>query len=117
MVRLAGRLPRMVGLLGLLALLCVVSPETLDCGPDLCVWRNLLGIAACPACGSTRALAALFHGRLTEALTHNLNVVVTAPGLLLLTLLDALRVLRGSPPFSRSSLNSRFRLNRVSESG
>jgi hypothetical protein len=43
---------------------------------------------ACPACGSTRALAAFFHGRFAEAWAFNPNVAVTAPGLLAMLTLD-----------------------------
>ena len=77
-------IPRLLILLAALAVFCLVSPATLGEGPDLCVWRNLLDIPACPACGSTRALAAFFHGRLTEAWTFNPNVAITAPSLLIM---------------------------------
>lgn len=36
----------------------------------LCVIKNATGFA-CPACGSTRSLLALFHGNITEALMLN----------------------------------------------
>jgi hypothetical protein len=68
----------------------LVSPKALTWGPDLCLWRHLFGFAACPACGSTRALAAFFHGNFAQALAFNRNVVVTAP-LLVGLLLDDLR--------------------------
>jgi hypothetical protein len=67
-----------------LAVFCLISPEVLACGPDLCLWRHLFHLASCPACGSTRALAAVFHGRFSEALAFNHNVAVTAPLLLVL---------------------------------
>jgi hypothetical protein len=73
---------------------CVLPPEALSQGPDLCLWRRLLHLAACPACGSTRALAAFFHGRFGDALAYNRNVLVTAPLLVMLAAMDALTVLR-----------------------
>jgi hypothetical protein len=68
------------------AVLMVVPPEVLARGPDLCLWKHLFHLPACPACGSTRALAAFFHGHFLQALAYNRNVVVTGPllsGLLL----------------------------------
>jgi hypothetical protein len=78
-----------------LAILAAVSPETLTRGPDLCLWRHLFHLSACPACGSTRALAAFFHGHLGQALAFNRNVVVTAPLLVGLLLDDLHRLLKG----------------------
>lgn len=72
-----------------LAAFMAVPPEALANGPDLCVWRYLFGLNACPACGSTRALAAFFHGHLTQALAYNRNVLITAPMLLALLTQDA----------------------------
>lgn len=69
-----------------------MPPESLARGPDLCLWRHLFHLAACPACGSTRALAAFFHGRFGQALDFNRNVVITAPGLLALVARDVLRL-------------------------
>jgi hypothetical protein len=58
---------------------CLIPPELLDRTPNLCLWRHLFHLAACPSCGSTRALAAFFHGNLDRALAYNRNVVITAP--------------------------------------
>ncbi len=107
----AKGMPRWVVLLGALAAFCLVPPETLAKGPNLCVWRHLFNLSACPACGSTRALAAFFHGRIADALAFNCNVLVTAPcllGMLALDALDALRKVRGT---LRARLNSSPRLN------
>jgi hypothetical protein len=71
---------------------CVLPPEVLSRGPDLCLWRHLLHVAACPACGSLRALAAFFHGRFGDAFAYNPNVLVTGPGLIALAAKDAVTV-------------------------
>lgn len=84
----ARGLPRVLIVGGALLGLCLVRPEVLDKGPNLCLWRHLFHLAACPSCGSTRALAAFFHGRFHHALTYNRNVVVTAPTLLGLLIKD-----------------------------
>lgn len=73
---------------------CLLPPESLARGPDLCLWKHLLHLPACPACGSMRALAAFFHGHFAQALAFNRNVVVTAPLLLALFVQDAVRALR-----------------------
>ena len=77
-----------------LTMLCLLPPEALSRGPNLCLWRRLLHLAACPACGTMHALAAFFHGRVGNALAYNRNVLVTAPGLIVLTVKDAFSVIR-----------------------
>ncbi len=72
----------------------LVPPEVLGRGPDICLWKHLFRLTACPACGSTRALAAFFHGNLTQALAYNKNVLATGPLLLFLLTQDAVRLLR-----------------------
>jgi hypothetical protein len=91
----------------------LVPPELLARGPDLCLWRHLFHLAACPACGSTRALAAFFHGQFAQALAFNLNVLITGPGLLVLLALDALRMLRQARGALPSRLNSHRKLTTV----
>jgi len=76
-----------------LGVFLAVPPEMLARGPDICLWKHLFHLAACPACGSTRALAAFFHGRLSQALAYNRNVMVTGPLLLVLWAQDAARLL------------------------
>jgi len=83
-------MPRLLAISIVVAGFCILSPEALSRGPDLCLWRRLLHLAACPACGSTRALAAFFHGRWGEALAYNRNVLITAPVLIALAVKDAL---------------------------
>lgn len=94
MALFARGLPRLAVLLMLLAAFSLIPPDFLARGPDLCVWRQLLHVAACPACGSTRALAAFFHGRLRQALGYNRNIILTAPGLLILVVLDSAQLIR-----------------------
>jgi hypothetical protein len=86
--------PRWVVLSLALGVFVAVPPEVLARGPDICLWKHLFRLAACPACGSTRALAAFFHGHLAQALTYNRNVMVTGPLLLGLWAQDAARLLR-----------------------
>lgn len=74
-----------------LAVLVVVPPEVLGRGPDLCLWKHLFHLQACPACGSTRALAAFFHGHFRQALAYNRNVIATGPLFLILLAQDAAR--------------------------
>jgi len=94
MALFARGLPRLIVILLLLAAFSVTPPEFLARGPDVCIWRHLLHIQACPACGTTRALAAFFHGRLPQAFEYNRNVVLTAPGLLILIVLDCAKLAR-----------------------
>ena len=87
-----------------LAGFCLLPPEALSGGPDFCLWRILLHLGACPACGSMHALAAFFHGRFGDALAYNRNVLVTAPGFIALAVKDALGVVRvrvGARPETR----------------
>ena len=77
-----------------ITIFCALPPEFLSRGPNLCLWRSLFHCAACPACGTLRALAAFFHGRVSEALAYNRNVLVTAPVLIALAAQDVFRVIR-----------------------
>src|ERR1017187_10941912 len=77
-----------------LVVFLVVPPEALGRGSGLCLWKHVLRVAACPACGSTRALAAFFHGHLVQAFGYNRNIVVTGPLLLILLAQDAARHIR-----------------------
>ena len=80
--------PRLLAVAIVVAGFCILPPEALSRGPNLCLWRNLLHLSACPACGSVHALAAFFHGRFHDALTYNRNVLITAPGLIALAAKD-----------------------------
>jgi hypothetical protein len=78
----------------------LISPETLSRGPQLCLWRHLFHLSACPACGTTRALAAFFHGHFAQALVFNRNILVTAPCLISLLTLDLFHLTRRFLSFS-----------------
>jgi hypothetical protein len=81
---LARGIPRLPLLISIVVLFAIIPPGTLSHGPDLCLWRHVLGVTACPACGTTRALVAFFHGQFGQAIAFNHNVVLTAPALLAL---------------------------------
>ena len=102
------RTRRLLAVAVVVAGFCLVPPELLSRGPNLCLWRRLLHLAACPACGSTRALAAFFHRRWSEAWAYNRNVLVTAPVLMALVAADAVLLLRkllgGAPWESREEI-------------
>ena len=87
-------IPRWMVLSLAVGVFATLPPEVLGRGPDICLWKHLLGLTVCPACGSTRALAAFFHGHLAQALAYNRNVMVTGPLLLGLLIQDAARGLR-----------------------
>lgn len=97
---------RWVALSLALGFFMAIPPEMLARGPDICIWKHLFRLTACPACGSTRALAAFFHGHLAQALAYNRNVIVTGPLLIALLVRDAL--------FSLRNLNSSHDSNKVS---
>ncbi|HUY13715.1 MAG TPA: DUF2752 domain-containing protein [Terriglobia bacterium] len=84
----AKGIPRLAVLATSIAILSLLPPRALERGPDLCLWSHLFHMARCPACGSTRALSALFHGQFGQALAYNHNVLVTGPVLLLLFISD-----------------------------
>jgi hypothetical protein len=75
-------------LLAVVVTLSVVPPAFAERLPSVCLNHRLFGW--CPGCGSLRALVRFFHGDVAGAARFNLNVLVTAP-LLVLLLLDGLR--------------------------
>ena len=56
----------------------VVNPTTVSLFIPKCVWRLLTG-TQCPACGSQRALNALVHGHLGQALSYNYFFILSIP--------------------------------------
>src|SRR5579885_2871135 len=89
--------PRIIPLAVAVSFFALVPPEILSMGPNLCLWRFLLHVPACPACGSLHALAAFFHGRFADALRFNLNVMITGPLLLGLLAFDLTGLLKRRP--------------------
>jgi len=75
-------------LLAIIVALVAVPPSLVERLPSVCLNRHIFGF--CPACGSLRALVRLFHGDVAGAVRFNLNVIATAP-LLVLLLLGSLR--------------------------
>jgi hypothetical protein len=104
-----------VGLLALAAF-CLIPLETWTYGPNLCLWTQLFPIGACPACGSTRALVAFFHGDWSAAWKYNANIIVTAPGLLTLLAHDGARLWKEVRSNPSSRLRSGAGLNTVLKS-
>jgi hypothetical protein len=92
---------------------CLIPLDTWVRAPDLCLWRRFFHLAACPACGSTRALVSFFHGEWLAAWKYNANVVVTAPGLIVLGVSRCLRLWRTMKSTSSSNLRSSSGLNTV----
>ena len=101
--------------LALLALgaFCLIPLDTWMRAPDFCLWRRLFHLAACPACGSTRALVSFFHGEWPAAWKYNANVVVTAPSLMALVFSYCLRLCRQVRSAPSSNLRSCSGLNKV----
>ena len=87
-------------------MLFLLPPEILAQGPALCLWGKLFHLSACPACGTTRALCAFFHGDFTRAVAFNANVLVTAPVMLALIVVDTGRLARKVAATLPASLNS-----------
>ncbi len=55
--------------------------------PIQCPWRVLTG-TLCPACGSQRALYALLHGHLGQALSYNYFFILSIPYALVVVLVS-----------------------------
>ena len=92
------------------AMFCLMPPEFVARGPDICLWRNLFHLNACPACGTTRALCAFFHGQFALALSFNYNVLITAPATLLMLAKDALEEIRRRRKTHRAQEQPRLQL-------
>lgn len=90
------KIPRRIRLLfyGLFPIFFALYPTSLaENGLFRCP-SSLVGLS-CPACGVTRALAALFKGQFAEAVGHNaLFVTVLLPLLFLIALQDTVTILR-----------------------
>jgi hypothetical protein len=69
-VGLSSARGRLVAFSALAAVLGLLGPRRLEGGPGLCLYRQLTG-RPCPACGMTRAMAALTRGHLRTATHYN----------------------------------------------
>ena len=99
-------IPRWLVLYAVAGLLFLLPPEILAQGPALCLWRKLFQLPVCPACGTTRALCAFFHGELPQAVAFNANVLVTAPAMVALIVVDTGRLVRKVATTLPAILNS-----------
>lgn len=86
----------LAGMAVLAALLRALPPETNGFYP-VCPFRQWTGLL-CPGCGATRALAALVHGRLAEALRWNGLVIVALVVCVAWLALAYVRAIRGRHP-------------------
>jgi hypothetical protein len=93
MQKFAKGIPRLLIVAAAMGLLATAPVEALNRGPKLCLWSYIFHLSRCPACGSTRALAAFFHGQLARAMSFNRNVVVTGPLLIIMFSSDLWTVL------------------------
>lgn len=93
----------------LVAALATLGPDRIARGPRLCVISALIR-RPCPACGMTRAAAALLRGDLRGARHCNPRILPVAVIALLLLARDGAAVVAHRAPASRSSsLRSRSR--------
>lgn len=68
--------------------------EMLERGPVLCLFRIVAGIE-CWGCGMTRAISAVFHGELKQALAFNWRVAIVFPILATVWIAALKRLIRG----------------------
>lgn len=66
-----------VFVMGILVVYYFVNPS-LDTFPIKCVWKELTH-TDCPACGMQRAMFALVHGELRQALAYNYFFILSIP--------------------------------------
>lgn len=94
-----GRLYAAAALGGALAAL---GPDRIARGPRLCLISAIIG-RPCPACGMTRAAAALLRGDLRRALRFNTRIIPVALIALALLARDGVAVMARRARVSRSS--------------
>jgi hypothetical protein len=89
-------------------LIAIVDQDWVNDRPTLCLHKRFTG-EDCMGCGLTRAMVALMHGHLGEALTFNRGIVIAAPVLGALWLRELHRharaLLQGSPRAAKERLN------------
>ncbi len=83
------------GLAAVSVVLYRFPPESYGFYPP-CPFHALTGLL-CPGCGATRALAALLHGNLKEAMHWNGLFVVLVPILLVYLAIESVRAVSGRP--------------------
>ena len=68
-----------------------VTPESwIFTGNTICIFKNLFGLE-CVGCGMTRVLYCLSHGDILEALNFNRLVIIIAPLLFYILIIQNLR--------------------------
>jgi len=83
------------GLASVAAVLYRFPPETFGFYPP-CPFHALTGLL-CPGCGATRALAALVHGNIAEAVHWNALFVILLPMLAVYLAIEYVRAISGRP--------------------
>ncbi len=78
--------------IGILMLL-IVLPVAFVEGRSFCIFYNLLHIK-CPGCGMTRAFFNISHGNVAKAIEYNWFVIVIFPIFVLVTMNDAIIIIR-----------------------
>ncbi len=88
-------------------LIVIVDQDWVNDGPTLCLHKRITG-EDCMGCGLTRAMVALLHGHLDDALAFNRGIMIAAPVLGGLWLRELVRharaLLRGAQPAALSKL-------------
>ena len=73
-----------------LSLFWVIPKSWMFTGNTICIFKNLFGLE-CVGCGMTRALYCLSHGDILEALNFNRLVIIIAPLLFYILIIQNLR--------------------------
>lgn len=74
--------------------LLVAGPERLERGPQLCLISMVIR-RPCPACGITRASAALMRGHVRQAIAYNRRILLLAPVIAMVLVMDIRAVVTG----------------------
>lgn len=74
----SGRQIQLLAAAGILTIVAVLPPASLDHAPSICLVRRAGG-QWCPGCGMTRALAWLLRGEIRASIRSNWRVIVVAP--------------------------------------
>ena len=78
-----------LGFLGI-SLFWAIPESWMFTGNTICIFKNLFGLE-CVGCGMTRALYCLSHGDILEALNFNRLVIIIAPLLFYILIIQNLR--------------------------